>query len=236
MLRNAELREMPAPRGLKDRIWGWCDHIPLIKETADPIVATVLSLVIVLTAMGLSFPGQIFPHDNAARSHVLQVAGGLVLIFGAYYASVNLREVRAQQYLERLARVIDQVGSPSEPVRLGSIRLLQGALLARPALPADSMSAKTAEARRLAMLEVLKAISREGDTPAACLADDVLKELRQDGFSADRSFRHGVRCCVYSTRSSDIRPPRSRAERFDLRSVGSTNSHDFQDDCSRTSS
>lgn len=172
---------MTSPRGLKDRIWGLCDHIPLIKETADPIVATVLGIVIVVTALGISFPGRIFPHDSAARSHVLQVAGGLVLIFGAYYTSVNLREVRAQQYLERLARIIEQTGNPSEPVRLGSIRLLQGALLEKPALPADSMSAKTATARQNAMLEVLRAISKEGDSPASRLASDVLRELRQEG-------------------------------------------------------
>lgn len=171
---------MNQPQGPKERLFGLCDRIPFIKETADPVVATVLALLLLLAIVGISIPGQIFPHDNAARSHVMQMAGGLVVVFGAYYATVNLREVRAQRYLDRLSTVIEQVGSPSEPVRLGSIRLLQSAALEKPALPSDSMTAGAVAARQKAIREVLDAISGEGDTPAARLAARVITEMYEE--------------------------------------------------------
>jgi hypothetical protein len=166
-------------RGPKERLFAICDRIPLVKEAADPIVATVLGLLAVLAVVGVSIPGEIFPHDSAARSHILQVAGGLVLLFGAYYVSINLRELRAQQYLERLAKNIELLGSPSQVVRIGAIRLLQSVALERPALPADSTTARAARARRQAIREVLEAMSEAEDARTARLATTVLEELRE---------------------------------------------------------
>jgi hypothetical protein len=169
---------MDTARGPKERLFAVCYRIPVIKELADPIIATVLVFVLLIAVVGITIPGAIFPHDSGARGHVMQAVGGLVVIFGAYYASVNLREARAQQYLERLSTIITQVGNPNEAVRLGAIRMLQSTALERPALPSDSMAARAVNARRMAISEVLESVSNEGDRREARLAATVLAELR----------------------------------------------------------
>jgi hypothetical protein len=173
---SAGMGQRPGP---KERLFGLSDRIPLVKEAADPIVAAVLGLLVVLAIVGISIPGEIFPHDNAARSHILQLAGGLILVLGAYYTSVNLRELRAHQYLDRLAKNIELLGAPNQAVRMGSIRLLQGIALERPALPVDSTTAGAASARRHAIREALETVSEADDARTAQLAATVLAELRQ---------------------------------------------------------
>ena len=165
----------------KHALFGVFDRIPVVKEMADPIVAGVLGVLVLLTIAGVALPGQVFPHDHEARSHVMQIAAGLVVVFGAYYAAVNIREVRGQKYLERLSNVIDQVGSSQPAVRLGGIRLLQSIALERPLLPSDSMTTTAAVARKQAIREVLRSVSEEGDTDVAQLAALVLKELTAGG-------------------------------------------------------
>jgi hypothetical protein len=185
---------MPHMLGSKARVFSVFDRIPIVSEFADPIVATVLLAIIAVTAGALLLSSQIFPHDSEARSHVIQIAGGLVLILGLYYASVTVRELRAQQYLERLSTLIGQLSSTNEAVRVGTLRLLQSAALERPTLPSDSTTEGAAQARSRAIWDTITQVSRENDSDAAVLAALICRELAAQGFpQPDASLAVGIR-------------------------------------------
>lgn|SRR5271170_5140865 len=192
--RATNLSDMPQMPGSKTRVFSVFDRIPIVSEFADPIVATVLLAIIAVTAGALLLSSQIFPHDSEARSHVIQIAGGLVLILGLYYASVTVRELRAQQYLERLSTLIGQLSSTNEAVRVGTLRLLQSAALERPTLPSDSTTEGAAQARSRAIWEAITQVSRENDSDAAVLAALICRELAAQGFpQPDASSAVGIR-------------------------------------------
>lgn len=163
--------------GLKAQLWSVTDRIPLVKETADPVVATALGLLVVVAIVGISIPSTIFPHDRTARSHVLQLAGGLLVVFGVYYTALTIRDRRSHEYLERVATLIAQLASPSPAVQIGTIRLLQNAALEKPALPRDSISAEASVARRDAILDALGELSKQNNSSVSCLAQTVYDDL-----------------------------------------------------------
>ena len=185
---------MPQIPGSKTRIFSIVDRIPIVREFADPIIAAVLLAIITVTASALLLSSQIFPHDSEARSHIIQIAGGLVLILGLYYASVTVRELRAQQYLERLSTLIGQLSSTNEAVRVGTLRLLQSAALERPTLPSDSTTEGATQARSWAIWEAITQVSREDDSGAAVLAALICRELAAQGFpQPEASSTIGIR-------------------------------------------
>lgn len=184
----ANLFGMLRTPGPKTRAFSLFDRIPIVGEFADPIIATVLLAIMAVTAGALLLSSQIFPHDHEARSHVIQIAGGLVLILGLYYASVTVRELRAQQYLERLSTLISQLASTNEAVRAGTLRLLQSAALERPTLPSDSTTEGAAQARRRAIWEAVTLVSKEGDSDASALAAAICRELTAQGFPQSDAF------------------------------------------------
>jgi hypothetical protein len=162
-------------------MFGLAGRIPLVRETADPWVFLELVVLVVVAGLGVAFAGAIFPGDDEARSHVLQVAAGVLIVFGAYFTSVNIREVRAHQAFERLQTVIDQLGSDSEAVRAGAIRLLQSIALEKLDLPTGS-TGEVVVARQRAVEDALSAVAAEaGDRPSKALAAEVLRELRASG-------------------------------------------------------
>jgi hypothetical protein len=163
--------------GLKERIWGLTDRIPVIRETADPVVATVLLGLVGLTIVGICVPHTVFPHDASARTHVLQLAGGLLFVFGAYYTGLTIRDRRAHEYLERLAKLIEQLDSKDPAVRIGTIRLLQGMAFEKPALPRDSTTAAASTARLNAILDTLTEIANGPDSSVSSLAKEVFDDL-----------------------------------------------------------
>jgi hypothetical protein len=167
--------------GPKNVLFSISNRIPLLREAADPVIATVLWTLLIATAGAVALPGEIFPHDHDARTHVLQIAGGLLLVLGAYATSIALRDRRATEYLTRLADAIGKLDSSTLPARAGTIRLVQSLALERPTLPSDSTTEGALSARRAAIWDALCMI--EGRDPElAALAEQVLGELRASGF------------------------------------------------------
>jgi hypothetical protein len=179
-------------QGAKARLFDVSTRIPLVRETADPWIFLVLAALVLATLFAVSFPGEVFPEDDDARTHVIQLAAGALVILGAYFTAVNIREARAQQAFERLCRVIDQLGSETEAVRLGALRMLESIALEELDLPGGSTEA-VLDARRRAIGEALAAVARDSaDLPCGALAREVLQELEARR-AADRPRRRSAR-------------------------------------------
>jgi len=151
-------------------------RVPIVRETADPWIFLMLVGLVLATILALIFPEQVFSGDRDPRTHIIQVAAGLLVILGAYFTSVNLREVRAHQSFERLCKTIGQLESDSEAVRIGAIRLLESLELEKLDLPTGSAGEVTS-ARRQAIREALEAFARESQGPAVAVAQEVLATL-----------------------------------------------------------
>jgi hypothetical protein len=174
---------MVGSKSLKGRLFAFCDRLPLIGETADPVIAAMLVGIGLLTLIAVAIPSAIFPGDKDARSHVIQVAAGVVLILGAYFAPVSIRELRSQQYSDRLGRIFDQLASSNEVTRIGAIRLLHAVAIEQRALPADAGTKAATIARRRAIWDVLSVISKDQDSTLARLAAEIQADLLKDGLS-----------------------------------------------------
>ena len=164
-------------RGPRDLLFALSNRIPLVREATDPMMFLVLATLVVATGFAVFFAEDVFPGDEDARSHVLQLAGGLLIVLGGYFTSVSLREIRAQQAFDRLCRVIEQLGSDSEAVRVGAIKLLEGLTLEKLELPSGTAGA-AARTRQEVIREALEAVAREADgLPPSALARQVLQRL-----------------------------------------------------------
>lgn len=141
-------------------------------------------MLVILTMVAIALPTTVFPHDHDGRTHVLQIAGGLLVVLGVYYTSIALRDRRAHEYLERLATCIGQLDSACKATRVGAVRLIQGIALETPVLPSDSTTEGALAARRSAIWDVLCEFSRDPDMDVAELATRVREELTATGFEA----------------------------------------------------
>jgi hypothetical protein len=167
--------------GPKARLFSVTERTPLARETADPWIFLLLTGLVVVAGLAVAFPGEVFPEDEDARSHVIQLAAGMLVILGAWFTAVNIREVRAHQAFERLQKVIEQLGDGDEAVRIGAIRLLQSIALEKLDLPGGS-TGQALVARRKAVGDALAAVAAEdGGRPSAALAEQVLRELEASG-------------------------------------------------------
>lgn len=160
--RAERLRQVKG-KGLRTRLFDLAGRIPIVHETADPWIFTVLLLLVGLATYGVINADSVFPGDKDARAHVIQVAAGFLVILGAYFTAVNLREARAHQAFDRLCRAVDQLGSESDAVRVGAVHLLESLALERLDLPTGS-AGEVMQAKRSAIFEALEALA--GD-PAA---------------------------------------------------------------------
>jgi hypothetical protein len=161
----------------KDRLFAFSERLPLIGRAADPFVAAALGLVVVLTLVFVAIPGQVFPEDHNARGHILQLAGGLIVVGGAYFAAVNLRSTRASQLADRLRATLGDLGSDSEAVRVGAIQLLEGMANEDPNLPKDTAGRAAVQAQRRAIYAALAAMVEEGGAASAEAARHALSRL-----------------------------------------------------------
>ena len=148
---------------------------------------TVLGVLVALTIAGICIPHTLFPHDQNARSEVLQIAGGLLVVFGAYYTILGIIHRRAHEYLERLGKLIEQLGSPSQAVRIGTIRLLQSTAHEQPRFPQDSSTAEASAARWDAILDALAELANEGESSVSRLAREVREDLIPGNWSGAAS-------------------------------------------------
>jgi hypothetical protein len=149
--------------GLRTWLFDLAGRIPIVRETADPWIFTVLLLLVGLATFGVLDPNSVFPGDDDARAHVIQVAAGFLVILGAYFTAVNLREVRAHQAFDRLCRAVDQLGSESDAVRIGAVHLLESLALERLDLPTGS-AGEVMRAKKSAIFDALEVLA---DDPAA---------------------------------------------------------------------
>lgn len=170
--------------GHNDRLTPSSPRLPLLAGAADPLILLVLVGLGLLAALGTAFAGQVFPDDHDARGHVIQIAAGVLVLLGAYFTAVTVREARAQQAFERLQKTIDQLGSNSEAVRIGAIRPLEGIAWEKLDLPNSSSAAAVTASRPLAVWDVLSAVANEPAGTAPALARAVLDDLKDHGFSA----------------------------------------------------
>lgn len=175
------LKPMP-----KQRLFGVPGRLPFVGETADPWIFTVLATLAVTAGLATAFAGEVFPHDKDARGHVIQLAAGLLVLLGAYFTAVNIRETRAHQAFERLHKVLEQLGSPSEPVRLGAISLLESIAVERLDLPSGSATEEVTAARNHAVVTALQAVAAEEEGAPGESARATLRRLQAYGFVLDR--------------------------------------------------
>lgn len=158
-------------------------RIPVVGETVDPWIFLLLLGLAGSTTVGVMFAGEVFPNEpeKDARSHVIQLAAGLIVLLGAYFTAVNIREARAQQAFDRLSKVIDQLASESDAVRMGAIRLLEGLAMERLDLPSGSYGHTARLARQNAIRDALGALASEPrDSPVRASARRVLAAIQAD--------------------------------------------------------
>ena len=142
-------------------------RIPVMRDTADPEYAAIYGLFVCVVVGALIVFGQ----SSSTYTHILQTAGGVLVVLGVYLTSVNLRISRSEQYAGRLMTALGQLNSQSEAVRLGTIRLLEAMLVEVPFVTAEDRE-RVARYKR-AVIEALDAISSQGETREAVLAREV---------------------------------------------------------------
>jgi hypothetical protein len=173
----------------KARLFDLSTRVPLVRETADPWIFLVLTALVAVTTLAVIFPEDVFSGDRDARGHVLQVAAGLLVILGAYFTAVNIREARAQQAFDRLCKVIEQLGSSSEAVRVGAVKLLESIALEKLDLPSGN-SGEVMLARHGAIREALACVAQEStELSSSALARQVLRDLDARRFISGRRER-----------------------------------------------
>lgn len=145
-------------------------QVPVIRDTGDPEYAGILLLFAGTVVAGLVLMGT---HDY---THVLQTAGGALVLLGLYFTGVNLRSARAEQYAARLISAIAHLASDSEAVRVATIRLLEAMLLEAPNVLSEEHARVTSY--KQAVREALAVICDEGDTYAASAARAVAANIR----------------------------------------------------------
>ncbi len=142
-------------------------HVPVMRDTADPEYAGIYFLFMCAVAAALLAFGQ----SSNAYTHILQTAGGALVVLGVYLTSVNLRISRSEQYAGRLITAIGQLDSQSEAVRLGTIRLLQAILVEAPHVTTEDRERLGGYKR--AVKEALDVVSAQGEPREADLARTV---------------------------------------------------------------
>jgi hypothetical protein len=172
---------MSSQRVDKRRIFAIFDRVPVVRQTGDPVIAGVLMLFALAVIVALALAEDIFPGDDRARTYVVQIAGGFLALFVFYFASINLRTSRAQHYADRVSKAIEQVGSTSDVVRIGAVRLLEGLALEEPEIPGDDASRLAARAYRRAIADVLAEIADGESGELASKARHILASLEAQG-------------------------------------------------------
>lgn len=156
---------------------------PIVGESVDPVIAGILWLVLMLGIVGVALAGSVlFPHDKDARSHVIQLAGGVLLVLGAYFTVRNLMASQAQQYAERLRTTIAELDKSSPAVQRAAVNLLEAMAYENSGLPGNSEGKKVDGIRKNAIYVALKAFA---DTPDR---DETARK-----FAAAASMNVGVR-------------------------------------------
>ncbi|MGW1506813.1 pentapeptide repeat-containing protein [Streptomyces mirabilis] len=111
---------------------------PVGRRAVAPLLAGVVGLAVLGTVF-VVLPGAVVDHDlagtvvvpqdrlkavNDVRTTLLQVIGGLVVLFGAYATWRQLRVSQEDYVTDRFSRAVDQLGSDKLDVRVGGLHAL----------------------------------------------------------------------------------------------------------------
>jgi hypothetical protein len=172
---------MGATTNSKDRLFTVSERIPLLGGAADPFMATVLGVFICVTLVAVEMPDRVFPGDRDARTHVLQLASGLLVVGGFYFVAVTLRSTRAMQHADRLVTTIALLGSADDATRIAAIRLLEAMAHPNPNVPKDNASRAMAAAQRDAIVDALRFAANEQARPlTASAAREAITAVQRD--------------------------------------------------------
>lgn len=176
---------MGATPNSKDRLFSISERLPLLGGAADPFMAAVLGAFICVTLVAVEMPDRIFPGDKDARTHVLQLAGGLLVVGGFYFVAVTLRSTRAMQHADRLVTTIALLASADDATRIAAIRLLEAMAHPNPNFPKDNASHAMAAAQREAILDALRFAANEPARPVtASTARAAMTAVKRDTYSS----------------------------------------------------
>jgi hypothetical protein len=167
---------MAMRKTFKERLEEIPTHLPLIANASDPVVAAALWLVFLAATAGLIWAHRILPSDHEARTHIIQIAGGIVVLFGSYFAANRLAVQRSQQRAEMLRKLLDHLGSSRPAVRVGAVRLMESLALEP---PANRVAAGETQGQLRAIHDALTALraSEDCDSSTARALTDVLDRL-----------------------------------------------------------
>jgi hypothetical protein len=155
----------------------WTEGLPgrsrWIGEAADPVVAAFLLVVAAAAIVGVAFANHIFHGEHAARSLVIQIAGGVVVLLGAYFTAHHFALQREQQRLETLSKLLDQVAAANPATQIGAVWLLQALMLDLPRTRGTAEASRSLERAVTGALSTLRA--QDCDPAMASAIDDVLE-------------------------------------------------------------
>jgi hypothetical protein len=107
----------------KDAFEKWLATVPLLGDSEDPLLALVLWLLVGATFLSLFLATSIFTRESVgdARIHVLQTAGGVLVVLGTYTAVRTATMTRSRTASERLISTLALLDSGSEAAQIGAI-------------------------------------------------------------------------------------------------------------------
>jgi hypothetical protein len=154
----------PEDLGLRARGEEWFKNLPVLGGATDPAAGLILWIIAIVSGVAFALAGDVFfQHDKDARSHVIQLAGGVIILFGAYFTARQLMNAQTQKYAERLSSTLEQLGSARMSVRISAIRLLQGMLLESHGLARDKSGRYIEAAWKAAIRDALRAFAEAED-------------------------------------------------------------------------
>ncbi len=145
------------------------DHVPGLRDANDPEYAGVLLLYVCVVAAILILLGK----RANGYTHVLQTAGGLLVLLGLYITGINVRTARLEQYASRVMGAIAQLDTTNKAVEIGTVRMLEAMLHETPNVTTEDRL--KARRYKTAIVDALESLS-SGDTPAAKLAKRIVTE------------------------------------------------------------
>jgi hypothetical protein len=161
----------------KSRAFRFFDHVPGIRDTNDPEYAGILLVYVCIVVAALFVIGT---RPNG-YTHVLQTAGGFLVLLGLYITGVALRTGRLEQCTSRVMGAIAQLGTTNEAVQIGTIRMLEAMLYEAPNVTSEDRV--KVQRYKTAIIDALESMGSSSDTSAAQLARRVAASAKHDAES-----------------------------------------------------
>lgn len=148
----------------KSQRFKFFDRVPGLRDTNDPEYAGVLLVYLCIVAAILILLGK----RANGYTHVLQTAGGLLVLLGLYITGISTRTARLEQYASRVLGAIAQLDSTNEAVKIGTVRMLEAMLHETPNVTTEDRL--KVQRYKTAIIDTLEALGNSGNMPSAKLA------------------------------------------------------------------